>query len=216
MTNDPEITTTMSGCINHGQINGADEAGKQYVGGVIGELLDGHNLVHDCENTGNINANGSIRCTISGVGGSIGRTCAGWASVYECTNNGSLTDVAKVYNISAIGGISGICNRVDDPDEINSGLSAEEPKRVDRIYDCVNENEGKIIVPATQEKVGYYINEQYLGGLVGYLETKGTYDPEVCSCCVDKNAENATNGYDIIGNNIALTDKCNGCTSTKH
>lgn len=216
MTNDPEITTTMSGCINRGQINGADEAGKQYVGGVIGELLDGHNLVHDCENTGNINANGSIQCTISGVGGIIGRTCAGWASVYECTNNGSLTDVAKVYNISAIGGISGICNRVDDPDEINSGLSAEEPKRVDRIYDCANT--GQIIVPTPQEIVVsvYYSNDQYLGGVVGYLETEGTYDPEVCSCCVDNNAENATNGYTKIGNNVALTDKCNGCTSTKH
>ena len=211
MKNFPGITTTMSGCDNAGQINGADKADEQYVGGIIGELLDGHNFVYDCENTGNINANGSIQCTISGVGGIIGRTCAGWASVYECTNNGSLTDVAKVYNISAIGGISGICNRVDDPDEINSGLNAEEPKRVDRIYDCANT--GQIIVPTPQETIYVYSNK-YLGGVVGYLETEGTYDPEVCSCCVDNNAENATNGYPKIGNNVALTEKCNDCTST--
>jgi len=211
--NAAEIYTTMSECKNYGQINGANKAYDQYIGGIIGHLLDGHNYVRLCENNGNINANGSTQCTISGVGGIIGRTCAGWASVYQCTNRGSLTDVAKVFDASAVGGISGICNGVA-PYEINSGLSAEEPKRVDRIYDCVNE--GKIIVPATQEKVGYYINDQYLGGVVGALSTGETYNPEVCSCCVDNNAENATNGYDIIGNNIALTEQCNGCTSTKH
>ncbi|MBO5465398.1 MAG: hypothetical protein J5989_07920 [Alistipes sp.] len=211
--NAAEIYTTMSECKNYGQINGANKAGEQYIGGIIGHLLDGHNYVRLCENNGNINANGSTQCTISGVGGIIGRTCAGWASVYQCTNRGSLTDVAKVFDASAVGGISGICCGVA-PYEINSGLSAEEPKRVDRIYDCVNE--GKIIVPATQEKVGYYINDQYLGGVVGALSTGETYNPEVCSCCVDKNTENATNGYTKIGNNVALTDKCNGCTSTKH
>lgn len=211
MKNSPGITTTMSGCNNAGQINGADEADEQYVGGIIGELLDGHNLVHDCENTGNIDAKGSTMCRVSSMGGIIGRTNAGWASVYKCTNNGSLTDVAKVYNISAVGGISGICNRVDDPDEINSGLSAEEPKRVDRIYDCANT--GQIIVPTPQEIVYVYSNK-YLGGVVGYLENEGTYKPEVCSCCVDNNTENATNGYPKIGNNVALTEKCNDCTST--
>ena len=211
MNNFPSITTTMSGCNNAGQINGADEADEQYVGGIIGELLDGHNLVHDCENTGNIDAKGSTMCRVSSMGGIIGRTNAGWASVYKCTNNGSLTDVAKVFDASAVGGISGICCGVA-PSEINSGLDAEEPIRVDRIYDCVNENEGKIIVPTSQEIVVSvdYSNDQYLGGVVGYLETEGTYKPEVCNCCVDNN------GYKKIGNNVALTDKCNGCTSTKH
>ena len=214
MKNSPGITTTMSGCNNAGQINGADEADEQYVGGIIGELLDGHNLVHDCENTGNIDAKGSTMCRVSSMGGIIGRTNAGWASVYKCTNNGSLTDVAKVFDASAVGGISGICCGVA-PSEINSGLSAEEPKRVDRIYDCANT--GQIIVPTPQEIVYVYSNK-YLGGVVGYLETEGTYKPEVCSCCVDNNTENDTNGYDIIGNNddATLTDKCNGCTSTKH
>lgn len=211
MKNSPGITTTMSGCNNAGQINGADEADEQYVGGIIGELLDGHNFVHDCENTGNIDAKGSTMCRVSSMGGIIGRTNAGWASVYKCTNNGSLTDVAKVFDASAVGGISGICCGVA-PSEINSGLDAEEPIRVDRIYDCVNENEGKIIVPTSQEIVVSvdYSNDQYLGGVVGYLETEGTYKPEVCNCCVDNN------GYKKIGNNVALTDKCNGCTSTKH
>lgn len=204
--NAADIYTTMSECKNYGQINGANKAYDQYIGGIIGHLRDGHNYVYNCENNGNINANGSTQCTISSVGGIIGRTCAGWASVYKCTNRGSLTDVAKVFDESAVGGISGKCNGVD-LDEIDSKLGEKVPKIVDRIYDCVNE--GKIIVPTT------HVN-QYLGGVVGYLETGGTYDPEVCSCCVDNNAENATKEYPEIGNNEALTGKCNGCTSTKH
>lgn len=209
--NAAEIYTTMSDCKNYGQINGANKAGEQYIGGIIGHLLDGHNYVYNCENNGNINANGSSQCTISGVGGIIGRTCAGWASVYQCTNRGSLTDVAKVFNASAVGGISGICCGVA-PYEINSTLGSGEPKRVDRIYDCVNE--AQIIVPSPQENVSGYSNSKYIGGVVGYLETEGTYIPEVCNCCQDLSDPNCGK---LIGNRAVgegLTNGTYGCENT--
>ena len=207
--NAAEIFTTMSDCKNYGQINGANKAGEQYIGGIIGHLRDGHNYVYNCENTGNINANGSTQCTISGVGGIIGRTCAGWASVYKCTNNGSLTDVAKVFDSSAVGGISGICCGVA-PYEINSTLGSGEPKRVDRIYDCVNE--AQIIVPTTQENVSGYSNSKYIGGVVGALETEGTYIPEVCSCCQDDSGYGKLIGNKAVGE--GLTNGTYGCENT--
>ena len=213
------IPPTIQNCKNNGTILGSESAGFQYIGGIIGETTDGYDIIKGNINKGAINARGTVRMLDCHLGGIVGRNHSGMARIFDCINEGNLTAPMRVGQEAYIGGISGM----------NSGVAPEDyvtptPEKVDKIYDC--RNEGEIIIPTGQI---LDTPKQYIGRVVGYIyiyneeydededeDDDYRYNPQVCSCCTDTNANNITKGYALIGNNEPMTQKCDECTSDIH
>lgn len=213
------IPPTIQNCKNNGTILGSESARYLYIGGIIGETTDGYDIIKGNINKGAINARGTAMMLDCHLGGIVGMNNSGMARIFDCINEGNLTAPMRVGQRAYIGGISGR----------NTGVAPEDyvtptPEKVDKIYDC--RNEGEIIIPAGQilEKEVYNA-QQFVGGVVGYIDIYNDddyddddyrYNPQVCSCCTDTNANNLTKGYALIGNNEPMTQKCDECTSDIH
>ena len=211
LTESSATKTTISDCKNFAAIIGAQNAGYQTIGGIIGDLQDGHIIITDNENQGSINANGSASASeaSSYVGGIIGRGNAGWAEIFKCVNSGNITGSQKGRTF--VGGITGDhSGRCVISDHV-AKIPSTDIYMVDRIYDCVNN--GTLTVPATA-----HANSRK-GGIAGsrtVSTTDSTVPAEICSCCVNNDETTA----ELIGVNSAglaeTVNGCHGCDNASH
>ena len=198
------VKSIISGCENTATITGAKqtEIQQQFIGGIIGDLRDGHIIVTGNTNRGNITSE-----TKAYVGGIIARCGAGWAVVSECYNHGEI-DISLENSLvgGIIGDLWGRCLNGDDEVMIPGTVDV---RMVDRVFGCINY--GKLPIPTDDNQ------RNRCGGIVGDLPKLSEYSnpnhiPEVCNCCQDNSGYGKLIGNRAVGE--GLTNGTHGCENT--
>lgn len=207
LNNTPDLKTSLSECVNNAKITGASYAGYQIIGGIAGEVRNGHVDVCSSHNYGAIDLNGSVHNGSTYAGGITGRHVAGRASVYKCINDGAITG-AKTGNST----YGGICGDNASWEKVNG------EKYKDRVFDCINY--GKMLLPSEPAPGAKYNR----GGIVGYNNNANPNEntiedwPEVCTCCKDNSGSTDENGdpLPLIAQGNTVLVICEGCSNPSH
>lgn len=153
------VQTEISHCFNTGDFSityvQTSSTGNGATGGIVG--LCSQCTISNCYNTGNISCSNSTNSTVTptswstrgpGVGGIVGET-NNEVSISNCFNTGVVSASSIYYNTSA-GGICGYYSRATS------------------IVDCYNTGD---ILSIRTNGLTNITNENYAGGIVGYVKT---------------------------------------------
>lgn len=138
--------------------NSAEVSGRDYVGGVVGALVDNNqsgaaNTLHHCQNSGNVSAgNGN-------VGGVVGWNQAG--AITDCSNSGAITSRSGGY----VGGIVGHQNNNSSVSRcFNTGSVTDKNSRY--VGGVVGMVDGASVEHCYNTAI--VAGGSYVGGVVGY------------------------------------------------
>ncbi len=166
------------GCSNFGTVTGASQAG-----GIVGRLNSGS--ITDCHNSGNVSGSGQY------IGGVAAELSAG--SIVSCTNDGTISTESNY-----VGGIVGAMGQNNSGSKVfiracisegtitgvNSVAAIAGAVRIGAVYECCAK--------------GTVSGTQYVGGLVGYIESnKGRIC--VIDCLVKSAVSAINNSGGIVG-----------------
>ena len=174
---------TVTNCTNYATVTGPDYCS---VGGIVGHNT-GVATIENCANYGEIKG-GNLYSSNIGIGGIIGRIAKGGTQVTNCHNYGKVsgTNATDSATSNGIGGVAGFIGGSSILTNVSNEGAISGPRAVGGI---IGGTSATITVNDADNSGAVTATESYIGGIVGYINSKGNV------------LTNCTNTGDVTGAN---------------